>query len=190
MTRHSTIKPVKSRSAHLLRKFFTRHVRVEARLAAPASEVWRWFTDFESFPNWNPFIRKAQGPLRVGARLSLRLRLGERVLEVCPVVTALEPAREVRWKTHVVMPGLFDVDRRFVLDSTSSQGTLFVQEETNSGLLVPLAYALADVEQQLRTGFRDFSQALALQMASRKRASGAGAPESAGADTPNHAIQN
>jgi hypothetical protein len=181
-----------------LRKFFTRYVREDAVLAAAAPDVWRWFTDFESFPRWNPFIRKAEGALSVGSTLDIRLRLGARIISFRPEVTLLEPVREVRWKTHVLMPGLFDVDRRFKLDPASPQQTRFIQEETNSGLLVPLAYLFANLEQELRAGFRDFSEALALQTAARKalappgEANGPGAPGRPYADavTPNHAVQH
>jgi hypothetical protein len=200
MNRHSSVKlkapeptPASRLPEAAPREFFTRYVREDASVPAPASEVWRWFTDFESFPNWNPFIRKAEGPLRVGAKLKIRLRLGERLISFRPEVTLLEPAREVRWKTRVLVPGLFDVDRRFRIDPASSQQTTFVQEETNSGLLVPIAYALANLERDLRTGFRDFSQALALQIAARQaRANGESAASRAARDevAPNHAVQH
>lgn len=203
MNRHSSVK-IKAQPSPPpvsgLRKFFTRYVREDASLAAPASEVWRWFTDFESFPDWNPFIRKAEGALRVGSKLAIRLRLGERLITFRPEVTKLDPAREVRWKTRVLVPGLFDVDRRFAIDPTSTQQTTFVQEETNSGLLVPLAYALAHLEKDLRTGFRDFSEALALQTAAARQsaqkspaASGEASASQAGradAVAPNHAVQH
>jgi hypothetical protein len=201
MNRNSSVKIKDKPAAEAsgLRKLFTRYVREDAAIAAPAHEVWRWFTDFESFPRWNPFIRKAEGALSVGSRLHIRLRLGERIISFRPEVTKLEPAREVRWKTRVLVPGLFDVDRRFAIDPTSTQQTTFVQEETNSGLLVPLAYALANLEKDLRIGFRDFSQALALQTAAalqtarKPLASGeasASQPGRADAVAPNHAVQH
>lgn len=201
MNRHSSvkIKAPPSPPASGVRKFFTRYVREEMALAAPASEVWRWFTAFESFPDWNPFIRKAEGALRVGSKLDIRLRLGERVISFRPEVTLLEPAREVRWKTQLLLPGLFDVDRRFTIDPTSTEQTTFVQEETNSGLLVPIAYALAHLERDLRTGFRDFSEALGLQTAAARQsarkpaASGEASTSQAGrndAVAPNHAVQH
>src|SRR5690606_8229431 len=112
MNRHGSakIEDGPAREAGGLRRLFTRHVREDAVIAAPAHEVWRWFTDFEGFPSWNPFIRKAEGSLSVGSRLYIRLRLGERIIAFRPEVTKLEPAREVRWKTRVLVPGLFDVD--------------------------------------------------------------------------------
>ncbi|HTV22466.1 MAG TPA: SRPBCC domain-containing protein [Polyangiaceae bacterium] len=177
-------------------KFFTRHVREEAAVPASASEVWRWFTAFDSFPNWNPFIRHATGALQVGSQLDIRLRLGSRVIAFQPTVTTVQPAREVRWTTTVLIPGLFDVDRRFHFDPTGTQQTTFTQEETNSGLLVPIAYALAHLERDLRVGFRDFSQALALQTAASKPlASDAAATNGSGrasADVvaPNHVVQH
>lgn len=181
----------KAPGAARLLEFFTRSVREEARLPASAPDIWRWFTDFESFPSWNPFIRNASGSLRVGATLSIRLRLGKRIISFRPVVTAVEPSREVHWKTRVLVPGLFDVERSFIIEPAGTHEALFIQEETNTGLLVPLAYLLANMENELRAGFRDFSEALGLQAAARKRP-----PESATAGrareaaAPNHAVQH
>lgn len=181
----------KANGAARLREFFTRSVREEARLPASAPDVWRWFTDFESFPSWNPFIRNASGSLRVGATLNIRLRLGKRIISFRPVVTAVQPSREVHWKTRVLVPGLFDVERSFSIEPIGTQEALFIQEETNTGLLVPLAYLLANMEHELRTGFRDFSQALGLQAAARKQPperAAVGHPREAVA--PNHAVQH
>jgi hypothetical protein len=47
-------------------------------------------TDFAAFPRWNPFIRRADGDLRAGARLSVRIELpGGRGMTLEP----LGPAR-------------------------------------------------------------------------------------------------
>lgn len=153
----------------LFRRVFTRRVLERARLDAAPFEVWRWMTDFASFPSWNPLLRKVEGTLHIGATLDVRARLGRRVIHLRPLVTSAEPARELRWRTRVLVPGLFDVDRRFILDASGSQQTTLIQDETSTGLLVPFAYALAHMDRDLRAGFRDFSQALALQTAAARQ---------------------
>jgi len=152
----------------LTRNLLTRRVREEAKLEAPPGEVWRWMTDFESFPSWNPFFRKVDGTLDIGETLKVCARLGKRVITFRPLITSADPGRELRWTTRVLVPGLFDVDRRFTLDTAGDQQTTLIQDETSCGLLVPLAFALAHMERDLRAGFRDFSQALALQTAAAR----------------------
>ncbi len=41
----------------------------EVEIDAPVERVWEIMTDFEAFPDWNPFIKKMRGDLEVGATL-------------------------------------------------------------------------------------------------------------------------
>ena len=43
-----------------------KELRSEIEIQASAERVWQLLTDFASFPQWNPFIRKASGNIRVG----------------------------------------------------------------------------------------------------------------------------
>ena len=47
-----------------------KELRSEIEIQASAERVWQLLTDFPSFPQWNPFIRKATGNIRVGAARS------------------------------------------------------------------------------------------------------------------------
>ena len=41
---------------------------------APAEVVWQIITDFERYPEWNPFITELHGPVHEGARLRAHVR--------------------------------------------------------------------------------------------------------------------
>ena len=43
----------------------------EIEIAAPAEIVWEILLDFEKYPDWNPFIRKISGEVRVGSVLEV-----------------------------------------------------------------------------------------------------------------------
>ena len=43
-----------------------KELRTEIEIQSTAERVWQLLTDFPSFPQWNPFIRKASGNIRVG----------------------------------------------------------------------------------------------------------------------------
>ncbi len=39
----------------------------EISITAPPDRIWHLLTDFASYPQWKPFIRRASGELREGA---------------------------------------------------------------------------------------------------------------------------
>ena len=135
-----------------------REVRSSTELAAPAERVWRELTDFASFPSWNPFIRAAEGPLVVGGRLRIRLRLAGLPVTFRPRVTRVDPPRELRWLAAQWVPGLFDVDRRFVIDPVAPDRCRFTQSESATGLLAPLLMRLG--ARPILAGYRSFEAAL------------------------------
>ena len=51
-----------------------KELRTEIEIQASAERVWQLLTDFPSFPQWNPFIRKASGNIRVGERLEVNIQ--------------------------------------------------------------------------------------------------------------------
>ena len=69
----------------------------EIQINAPPRRVWQALTDFDAYPEWNPFIRSIQGDPEVGSRLSARIEPpGARGMTLRPTVRALEPGRELR----------------------------------------------------------------------------------------------
>ena len=120
----------------------SREVRSSAELSAPVERVWEVLTDFASFPTWNPVLRSASGPLVPGGRQRISHVLGGRRLTVRPTVTVVDPPRELRWLAAQRVPGLFDVDRRFLLEPLDASHTRLTQSESATGLLAPLLMAL------------------------------------------------
>ena len=108
-------------------------------IAAPAERVWALLTDFAAFPSWNPFIRRAEGRLEPGAPLRVRLRLFRgRSVTMGTHITRVEPGRELRWLARLGLPGVLDVERRFVIEPDGPGRVRFVQSEVCSGVLTPL----------------------------------------------------
>ncbi|MGH3914841.1 MAG: FAD-binding protein [Pseudonocardiaceae bacterium] len=117
-------------------------LRSEVEIDASPERVWAVLTDFPSFPRWNPFIRSAHGRLRPGEQLTIKLRLGRRLMTFRPRVTVVDEPRELRWLARQWVPGLFDVDRRFLIESVGATGSRFVQSESGSGVLAPVLMPL------------------------------------------------
>jgi hypothetical protein len=137
-----------------------RRLRAETTIAAPPERVWELLTDFGSFKSWNPFIRRASGDLHQGARLDIYLRIYKRNLtHFKPIVTAVEPGRELRWHAVLGFPGIMDVDRFFLLEPTPEGGTRFRQGEDCSGVLASPLLATG-LESRILKGYDRLNNAL------------------------------
>jgi hypothetical protein len=130
----------------------TRRIATAVDIDAPASLVWRTLIDFAAYPEWNPFIRRINGKLEVGARLEVTIQPPDRKpMTFRPVVQRVEPERELRWLGRVLVPGLFDGEHAFVIEERPG-GCRLRHEEAFRGLLVPLfGGMLADTERGFAT---------------------------------------
>jgi hypothetical protein len=110
----------------------------EIEIAASAERVWRLLTDFASYPEWNPFIRRISGELTTGERLEVRIEPpGGRGMSFRPTVLNAEDNRELRWLGHLLVPGLFDGEHSLAIQPLGENRVRFVQREAFRGLLVP-----------------------------------------------------
>jgi hypothetical protein len=127
-------------------------------IGAPPERVWKVFTDFRSFPSWNPFIRKMKGELVPGRKLRITLRLGRHKMRFRPQVTLVKPAREIRWLARQPIHRLFDVERAFEFEPNGKSGTRFVQFEIGRGLMAPIIMPI--MHRRIAKGYAALNQAL------------------------------
>jgi len=136
-----------------------KELRSEIEIQASAERVWQLLTDFPSFPQWNPFIRKASGNIRAGERLDVNIQpSGASGMTFRPTVLKAEPNRELRWLGHLLMPGLFDGEHIFTIEPLGEGRVRFTQREVFTGLLVSLFARGLDTD--TRRGFEEMNQAL------------------------------
>jgi hypothetical protein len=135
-----------------------RILRREIEIDAPSSRVWQVVSDFESYPDWNPFIRSISGRRERGAKLEVRIAPpGGRPMTFRPKVQSLEEGRELRWLGRLLVPGLFDGEHRLLVEPLDPNRSRFVQSERFSGLLVGL---LRGVLERTEAGFEQMNRAL------------------------------
>ena len=134
-------------------------LRAEIVIDATPDRVWDVLTDFAAYPAWNPFVRRLGGPAAVGSRLTTPIEPpGGMGMTLRPTVLAAVPGRELRWLGHLLVPGLFDGEHSFRIESLGPERVRFVQEERFAGLLAPLVLRL--VERGTRQGFEAMNWAL------------------------------
>ena len=131
----------------------------EIEIAASAERVWRILTDFASYPQWNPFIRRISGEPTAGERLEVRLEPpGGMGITLRPTVLNAEPNRELRWLGRLLVKGLFDDEHSLAIQQLGENHVRFVQSEAFNGLLVPLF--ARSLDKSTRRGFEEMNYAL------------------------------
>ena len=125
---------------------------------ASPDRVWSVLSDFGSYGEWNPFIRRIAGRPEEGARLDVRIEPpGGRAMTFKPTVLEAEPGRVLRWLGRLVAPGVFDGEHSFQLEPVGDSRTRFVQAERFTGVLVPL---LGRALERTERGFGEMNEAL------------------------------
>jgi len=115
-------------------------LRTEIEIDAPPSAVWDILSDFPRYGEWNPFIPHIAGELRVGAKLEVVLAPpGGNEMTFRPKVLVVDPGRELRWRGHLLVPGLFDGEHFFRLSEARPGLTRLAHGEDFKGVLVRLA---------------------------------------------------
>lgn len=123
-------------------------------IEAPVKTVWQVLTDWNDYPNWNPFIKKIEGILELGSSLTAQID----TMTFRPTVTQLEAPYQLNWLGHLFFKGLFDGEHQFRLEALPNGHTQLHHSEYFSGLLIPL------FKKQLlgntKSGFEAMNQAL------------------------------
>jgi len=128
----------------------------------PPEKVWQVLTEFDQYPNWNPFVQEITGDQQVGAQLNVKLGLGEKPMGFTPKVLTFETNEEFRWLGHMGVRGLFDGEHFFRLEPTPAGGTVFVQGEKFKGFFAhPL---LAFIRTSTEQGFIEMNEALKVRV--------------------------
>jgi hypothetical protein len=136
-----------------------RELDTEIEINASAERVWQLLTDFDAYPQWNPFIRRIEGKPKVSSKLNVFIQpSGARGMRFNPMVLRAEPQRELRWLGSLLVRGLFDGEHIFIIEPLAENRIRFVQREKFSGLFVPLFWRSLDTN--TRRGFNEMNVAL------------------------------
>jgi hypothetical protein len=126
---------------------------------ATPDRIWAVLTNLPRYPAWNPFIRRIEGELIEGHRLTVELRpSGSSGMTIRPVLLDVDATRELRWKGRLFIRGLFDGEHIFEIRPLDNQSSLFIQREIFSGLLLPLFEGM--LKGGTARGFAEMNKAL------------------------------
>ena len=134
----------------------------EIEIEATDEHVWQILTNFTDFPRWNPFIRRATGEIEAGAKLEVEIQPPDgSAMTFKPTLLKVEPNRELRWLGHLIMPGLFDGEHIFTVESVAANRIKLIQREEFRGILAALM--LRFIGENTRRGFEAMNQALKIE---------------------------
>jgi len=134
-------------------------LQTDIEIAAPPERIWAVLTDFAAYAQWNPFIRHVYGAAQKGSSLDVYINVpGARGARFRPKVLVADAPRELRWRGHLLTPGVFEVEYRFLIEPLSNGSVRVEQRERFAGLLTPMLRNRID--RNVCRGFREMNAAL------------------------------
>jgi hypothetical protein len=133
-----------------------KEIKAAILINASPSTVWNILTDFEKYPNWNPFIKSITGNIKIGENFTARIEPpNSKGMTFKPKLLAFEKHKEFRWLGKLFIKGLFDGEHKFELIDNNDGTTTFIQSEKFYGILVPLFKKMLDIN--TRNGFNEMN---------------------------------
>lgn len=115
---------------------FSVDIEAVTPIDAPADRAWNVLADTDSYPEWNPLVRRFDGPLVEGQKVAVELHLpGRKPQSMSPRIVEVVPGRAFEWLGGT--RGVFDGRHRFEIRAVDARRCELVQSERLSGLLVP-----------------------------------------------------
>lgn len=122
-----------------------KEIKTEILINVTPAKVWSILTNFDNYPNWNPFIKSIKGVVKVGNIITARIEPPEaKGMTFKPKILTFETNKELKWLGHLLFAGLFDGEHKFELIDNGNGTTTFIQSEKFKGILVPLFKNMLD----------------------------------------------
>ena len=134
-------------------------IKTEIIINATPDKVWNVLSNFQKYPNWNPFIKSVIGNVIVGDKIKVRIEPPEaKGMTFKPKVLSFDRNKEFSWLGHLLFPGLFDGKHQFELVDNGDGTTTFIQSENFKGVLVP--FFKKQLNTNTRNGFVEMNKKL------------------------------
>lgn len=133
-----------------------KEIKTEIIIRSTPEKIWAILTDFEKYPDWNPFIRSITGTVEEGEKITVNIAPPKnKAMTFKPIILTKTENRELRWLGSVLFKGLFDGEHRFELTDNGDGTVRFVHSEQFRGIFVWLFNT-----ENTRNGFIQMNQKL------------------------------
>ena len=134
-------------------------LKTEIIINADKQKVWNTLMNHETYPSWNPFIKKISGFTLEGDYLEVVMQFeGKKPITMNPKVLRNKQESEFRWKGKLFVEGLFDGEHYFILEDLGNNQTKFIHGEIFSGVLAGAMMKM--IGTQTKKGFIAMNTAL------------------------------
>ena len=131
----------------------------EMQIGASAEDVWSVLTDFNAYPQWNPFLISIKGELRKDSVLELEIRVGDTSRRtVRAMVLAADRPSLMIWRGSWMASRILEGEFRFVIEPLSEDTVRVRHREQFRGVLVP--FLRGTLDGAFRRGFAEMNVAL------------------------------
>ncbi|MBD0830745.1 SRPBCC domain-containing protein [Aestuariibaculum sediminum] len=115
----------------------TKEIKTEITINANPETIWNILIHQETYPDWNPFIKKLEGKLEIGNKIEVVIQPeNASKMTFKPKILKFEPNKTLQWKGIFLMKGLFDGTHTLKLTDNKNGTTTFKHTELFKGVLV------------------------------------------------------
>jgi len=143
----------------IVNQIVNRSIKTEIVIDAQAEKVWATLLDHQSYPEWNPFIKKISGSTKEGNNLAVTIQSeGNSPMDFEPVVLVNNKDQEFRWVGKLFVSGIFDGEHYFILEKVDGNHTRFIHGENFTGILSGILLGM--IRNDTEEGFNSMNEAL------------------------------
>ncbi|MBB3701269.1 SRPBCC family protein [Flammeovirga yaeyamensis] len=111
-------------------------IKTEILIHSTPEKVWSILTDFDKYPEWNPFIKYIQGEVKEGNQIKVKIEPeDEKGMKFQSKVLSFQKNRELKWIGRLLFPGIFDGEHQFLLIDNGNNTTTLKHNEKFKGIL-------------------------------------------------------
>lgn len=124
-----------------------KEIKAEIEISSTPDKVWEVLMDLPGWAEWNPIVNKIEGKLEVGEKLNIVMcgSNGKDSKRYAANITVIDENKCFRFIAVMMGKFMFSADRIIELEKTAN-GTLFIQREIYSGIMVSLFWAKLSTE--------------------------------------------
>jgi hypothetical protein len=126
--------------------------------------VWKYLTDFATYPNWNPIVGKLEGKMEIGQKISTFIvPLGK---TYSPTLLVFEPNKELTWQGSQGAKFLLAGKHYYILEKVANTETKLLHGEYFTGIFS--TFISKKMLSKMENAFNEHNQILKLRIENEK----------------------